>query len=93
MPVQQAEAGRPAPPPPLRRSGPVPGGRPGLAAAFTLSAVRSLDSRFRADQVRSTGFLLFVDPDRLLRAFRLNHGRPAAAQPCGGWEFPGWHAP
>jgi hypothetical protein len=70
-------------------SGYVPDGTAGLAAAFPLAAVELLDSPFRRHQARNTSYLLFVDPDRLLRAFRLNYGLPSTARPCGGWESPG----
>jgi len=73
----------------LRGSGGyAPDGAAGRAAALPLSAVRLLDSPFRANQGRNTSYLLFVDPDRMLHAFRLNYGMPSAAQPCGGWERP-----
>jgi hypothetical protein len=65
-----------------------PDGSAGRTAAFPLSAVRLLDSPFRANQVRNTDYLLFADPDRMLHAFRLNYGLPSAARPCGGWERP-----
>ncbi len=50
--------------------------------------MRLLDGPFRANQARNTGYLLFLDPDRMLHTFRLNYGVPSAAQPCGGWEAP-----
>jgi hypothetical protein len=65
-----------------------PDGTAGRTAAFPLAAVRLLDSPFRANQARNTGYLLFLDPDRILHTFRLNYGLPSAAQPCGGWEAP-----
>jgi uncharacterized protein len=69
-------------------SGYVPDGTAGLAAAFPLAAVKLLDGPFLRHQARNTSYLLFVDPDRLLRAFRLNYGLPSSARPCGGWESP-----
>ena len=66
----------------------VPDGTAGLAAAFPLAAVKLLDSPFRRNQARNTSYLLFVDPDRLLRGFRANYGLQSSAQPCGGWEMP-----
>jgi uncharacterized protein len=69
-------------------SGYVPDGTAGLAAAFPLAAVKLLDSPFRRNQARNTSYLLFVDPDRLLRGFRVNYGLGASALPCGGWEAP-----
>ncbi|WP_432162099.1 beta-L-arabinofuranosidase domain-containing protein [Streptomyces tendae] len=61
--------------------------RPALDA-FPLSAVRLLDSPFRANMRRTCAYLLFVDHDRLLHTFRLNVGLPSSAEPCGGWEAP-----
>ena len=69
-------------------SGYAPDGLAGRAAAFPLSAVRLLDGPFRANQSRNTDYLLFLDPERMLRSFRINYGLPAAAPPCGGWEAP-----
>ena len=72
---------------------PVPGGyapdgTAGRAAALPLHAVDLLDSPFRQNQARNTEYLLFLDPERMLRSFRLNYGEPSAAQPIGGWEKP-----
>ena len=78
----------PAAVPVRRRSGYAPDGTAGQEAAFPLSTVRLLDSPFKANQGRNTDYLLFVDPDRLLRAFRLNYGQPSPVRPCGGWESP-----
>ena len=47
-----------------------------------------LDSSFRDNQARNTAYLLFLDPERMLRPFRLNYGLPSSALPCGGWEQP-----
>jgi DUF1680 family protein len=69
-------------------SGYAPDGVAGRTAAFPLSAVRLLDSPFRANQSRNTDYLLFVHPERMLRSFRLNYGQPTSALPCGGWEAP-----
>ena len=66
-----------------------PDGTAGRFAALPLRAVRLLDSAFRDNQRRNTAYLLFLDPERLLRSFRLNYGVAAAARPCGGWERPG----
>ena len=68
-------------------SGYAPDGLAGRTA-FPLSAVRLLDSPFRANQSRNTAYPLFLDPERMLRSFRINYGLPASAQPCGGWEAP-----
>jgi DUF1680 family protein len=69
-------------------SGYAPDGLAGRTAAFPLSSVKLLDSPFRANQSRNTDYLLFLDPERMLRSFRINYGLPASAPPCGGWEAP-----
>lgn len=73
---------------PLGSSGYAPDGVAGSTAAYPLSAVRLLDSPFRANQLRNLDYLLFLDPNRMLHTFRLNYGRPSTATPCGGWESP-----
>ena len=65
-----------------------PDGTAGRAAALPLDAVDLLDSPFRQNQARNTEYLLFLDPERMLRSFRLNYGEPPAAPPIGGWEKP-----
>ncbi len=72
---------------------PVPGGyapdgTAGRTAALPLNAVELLDSPFLDNQARNTAYLLFLDPERMLRSFRLNYGQPSAAEPIGGWERP-----
>ena len=79
-----AEA-RSAPPEP---SGYAPDGTAGRAAALPLDSVQLLDSPFRQNQARNTTYLLFLDPERMLRSFRLNYGEPSTAEPLGGWEKP-----
>ena len=79
-----AEVGS-APPEP---SGYAPNGTAGRAAAVPLDAVELLDSPFRQNQARNTTYLLFLDPERMLRSFRLNYGEPSSAEPLGGWEKP-----
>ncbi len=61
---------------------------PPAAEAFPLRDVRILDGPFRDAQQRGLGYLLSLDPDRLLHTFRLNAGLPTAAVPYGGWEAP-----
>jgi DUF1680 family protein len=61
---------------------------PPAAEAFPLRDVRILDGPFRDAQQRSLGYLLSLDPDRLLHTFRLNAGLPTRAKPYGGWEAP-----
>ncbi len=69
-------------------AGYAPDGTAGRTAALPLRDVELLDSPFRDNQGRNTAYLLFLDPDRMLRPFRLNYGVPSSAQPCGGWEEP-----
>ena len=85
----------PSSPPPLAAasvapepSGYAPDGTAGRAAALPLNNVQLLDSPFRQNQARNTTYLLFLDPERMLRSFRLNYGEPSAAEPLGGWEKP-----
>jgi uncharacterized protein len=65
-----------------------PDGTAGRAAAVPLRSVELLDSPFRLNQGRNTAYLLFLDPERMLRSFKLNYGLPSSAQPIGGWERP-----
>jgi DUF1680 family protein len=65
-----------------------PDGAAGRAAALPLSDVELLAGPFLDNQGRNTAYLLFLDPDRMLRPFRLNYGVPTSAEPCGGWEQP-----
>jgi uncharacterized protein len=71
---------------------PIPGGYApdGTAgqAALPLGDVELLASPFLDNQGRNTAYLLFLDPDRMLRPFRLNYGLSSSALPCGGWEQP-----
>src|SRR5581483_8910495 len=76
---------RSAPPDP---GGYAPDGTAGRAAAFPLRNVQLLDSPFRQNQARNTTYLMFLDPERMLRSFRLNYGETSAAEPLGGWERP-----
>jgi DUF1680 family protein len=65
-----------------------PDGTAGRSAAVPLPDVELLASPFLDNQGRNTAYLLFLDPDRMLRPFRLNYGLPTSAEPCGGWEQP-----
>ena len=47
-----------------------------------------LDGPFRDAMLRDQKYLLSLDPDRLLRNFRVNVGLPSDAKPYGGWEAP-----
>ena len=42
--------------------------------------VQLLDSPFRQNQARNTTYLLFLDPERMLRSFRLNYGLPSSGR-------------
>src|SRR5487761_1766966 len=68
--------------------GPSFGSTAGRAATLPLSDVELLASPFLDNQARNTAYLLFLDPERMLRPFRLNYGLDTQAQPCGGWEQP-----
>ena len=69
-------------------SGYAPDGTSGRVAALPLRTVTLLDSPFRQNQARNTTYLLFLDPARMLRSFRLNYGLPSTGEPLGGWEAP-----
>jgi len=58
------------------------------AQPFALEDVRLLDGPFRHAQDLDRQYLLSLDVERLLHAFRLNAGLPSSAQPLGGWEEP-----
>ncbi len=73
---------------PPEPGGYAPDGIAGRTAALPLQDVELLDSAFSQNQLRNTAYLLFLDPERMLRSFRLNYGLPSAAPPCGGWERP-----
>jgi DUF1680 family protein len=65
-----------------------PDGTAGRAAAVPRAAVRLLPGPFRDNEQRNLAYLLFLDPDRMLRSFRLNYGLTTHAEPLGGWESP-----
>jgi uncharacterized protein len=65
-----------------------PDGAAGRAAALPLRDVELLASPFLDNQARNAAYLLYLDPERMLRPFRLNYGLDTQAQPCGGWEYP-----
>jgi DUF1680 family protein len=58
------------------------------AKHFNLKQVRLLDGHFQEAMQRDKDFLLQLEPDRLLRAFRLTAGLSTHAKPYGGWEAP-----
>ncbi|MGK5681463.1 beta-L-arabinofuranosidase domain-containing protein [Actinoplanes sp. URMC 104] len=70
----------------------VPPGRPDAGAAayaFDLGQVRLTAGRFLDNQTRALNYLRFVDVDRLLRVFRVNHRLPTGgAAANGGWDAP-----
>lgn len=59
-----------------------------MLADFPLTEVRLLPGPFRHAQEMDLRYLLSLDPDRLLRNFRVNAGLPTDARPYGGWEAP-----
>ncbi len=61
---------------------------PFQAYAFDLRQVRLLEGPFLHAQELDRRYLLSLDPDRLLHAFRLNAGLASTAEPLGGWEKP-----
>ena len=65
-----------------------PDGAAGKTAAVPRADVRLLGGSFQANQQRNLAYLLFLDPDRMLRSFRVNYGLPARTSPVGGWESP-----
>jgi DUF1680 family protein len=69
-------------------TGYAPDGLAGRSAAFGLRDVALLDSAYRQNQTRNTSYLLFLDPERMLRSFRVNYGVATTALPLGGWELP-----
>jgi uncharacterized protein len=65
-----------------------PDGTAGKTAAVPRADVRVLGGPFQGNQQRNLAYLLFLDPDRMLRSFRVNYGLPVRAMPIGGWESP-----
>ena len=65
-----------------------PDGTAGRAAAMPRADVRLRPGEFRDNEHRNLDYLLFLDPDRMLRSFRLNYGLATRAVPLGGWESP-----
>src|SRR5690349_14997816 len=58
------------------------------AQPFRLNQVRLLEGPFRDAMIRNEGYLLSLDPDRLLHVFRMNAGLPFTTGHLGGWEKP-----
>src|SRR5215470_18206909 len=65
-----------------------PDGTAGRAAAVPRADVRLRPGPFHDNERRNQDYLLFLDPDRMLRSFRLNYGLSTRAAPIGGWESP-----
>ena len=65
-----------------------PDGTAGKTAAVPRADVRLLGGSFQGNQQRNLAYLLFLDPGRMLRSFRVNYGLPVRAMPIGGWESP-----
>jgi len=59
------------------------------AYPFPLTAVTLLDGPFKTAMQADARYLLKIDPDRLLSAFRSNAGLPAKGKQYGGWETGG----
>lgn len=59
-----------------------------IVESFDLGHIRLLDGPFKAAMEADQGYILSLDPDRLLYTFRLTAGLPSTAQPLGGWEKP-----
>jgi len=59
-----------------------------VVAPFDLSQVRLLDGPCKAAQDANGRYLLSLNPDRLLKNFRVQAGLPAPGRRCGGWEAP-----
>lgn len=62
---------------------------PGQVQTFALSEVQLLDSPFKQNMERNAGFLLFLDPDRLLHNTRQYCGLEPKGALYGGWEARG----
>jgi hypothetical protein len=58
------------------------------AHPFPLHRVRLGAGYLAAERERNLQYLLSLDLDRLLHAFRLNAALPSNAEPLGGWESP-----
>ncbi len=59
-----------------------------VAQPFDLRDVRLLDGEFKTGQETDLGWLMRIDPDRMLHNFRVTAGLPSTAKPYGGWEEP-----
>ena len=66
----------------------VPEKAPLKVRPFSLTDVKLLDGPFKHAEELNEKYLLSLDPDRLLHAFRLTASLPSSAKPYGGWEAP-----
>jgi DUF1680 family protein len=55
---------------------------------FEPSQIKILDEQLLASREANGRYLLELEPDRLLWAFRQNAGLPTPGEPYGGWEAP-----
>jgi DUF1680 family protein len=53
---------------------------------FDLNEVKLLPGPFHAAQERDKGYILRVEPERLMHWFRINNGLPSQAKPYGPWK-------
>jgi len=58
------------------------------ANPFGLKDIRLLEGPFKQAMERDLKYMLSLEPDRLLHAFRLTAGLSSSAEPYGGWEKP-----
>ena len=65
-----------------------PDGTAGELAALPMADVRLGPGPFSTNAQRNLAYLLLLDPDRMMRSFRLNYGLATTARPLGGWELP-----
>jgi hypothetical protein len=56
--------------------------------AFPLGQVKLLDGPWKVGQAANRRYLMSLEPDGLLYAFRKNAGLDAPGKPLGGWEAP-----
>ncbi|SDF73676.1 glycoside hydrolase family 127 protein [Terriglobus roseus] len=62
-----------------------------IATPFALGDVDLLDGPFLRARTKSQGYLLSLQPDRMLHTFRVNAGLQPKAEVYGGWESaPTW---
>ncbi len=64
----------------------MPGANARLADPFDLADVRLLDGPFKEAQERDKGYILRVEPERLMHWLRVNNGVSSKAKPYGEWK-------